>query len=255
MKTQSSEGIGKLFSLPVLVSLFLFAGCATAPQPVVPPVPPKPEPSEAVSAAQKAVQEMTPAAPAAPTPPPAPPAQPAAPPAPPPPEAPPPAEPPQDPIATGAVLLDPSVPEDAKTIQGRLAELGFYKMAIDGAWGRGSRAALRTYKVKNNLKKDDQWDKETQMALFSKGGAPAQPVDTSDPIASGAVFLNPSNAQDAQTIQGRLAELGFYRGAIDGIWGRGSRAALQAFKEKYSLPNPGRWDQETQKALFREIRK
>ena len=251
MKTLYSEGIGKLFSLPVLVPLFLFVGCATAPQPVAPPVPPKPEISEAVSAVQKAAEEIAPAAPAAPSPPPAPPAIPAAPPAPAPSAEPPAAEPAQDPIATGAVLLNPSVPDDAKTIQSRLAELGFYKMAIDGIWGRGSRTALRAYKVKNNLKKDDQWDEKTQMALFSKGGAPAQPVDASDPIASGAVLLDPSASQDAQTIQGRLAELGFYRGAIDGIWGAGSRAALRTFKEKSSLPNPEKWDKETQMLLFR----
>jgi peptidoglycan hydrolase-like protein with peptidoglycan-binding domain len=153
------------------------------------------------------------------------------------------------------VLLDPSVSDNAKTIQRRLAELGFYKMAVDGAWGRGSRAALRAYKGKNGLKEDEQWDKGTQISLFSKGASPFQPVDTSDPIASGAVFLNPSDSQDVQTIQGRLAELGFYNGAIDGIWGSETRAALRAFKEKNSLPLPEKWDKETQMLLFREVRK
>ncbi len=136
------------------------------------------------------------------------------------------------------MLLNPSEPEDAKTIQGRMAELGFYKMAIDGALGRWSRAALRAYKEKNGLKKDKQWDKATLIALFSKGAGSVQPVDTSDPIASGAAFLNPSDSQDAQAILGRLAELSFYSGAIDGIWGSESRAALRAFKEKNSLPTP-----------------
>jgi peptidoglycan hydrolase-like protein with peptidoglycan-binding domain len=255
LKAQSSEGIGKLFSFLVLVSLFLFIGCATAPQGVPPPVPPKPETSEADSAVQKAAKEIVSAAPAAPSPPPAPPAAAAAPPAASPSEAPPPAEPPQDPVAAGAVLLDPSVSDDAKTIQRRLADLGYYKMAIDGAWGRGSRAALRAYKETNGLPQDEQWDKGTQIALFSKGASPVQPVDTSDPIASGAVFLNPSDSQDVQTIQGRLAELGFYDGGIDGIWGSGTRAALRAFKEKNSLPAPEKWDKETQKLLFREVRK
>jgi len=255
MKTQWSQMTGKLFSLPVFVFLFFFAGCATAPQPVTPPVLPKPDASEAVSAAEKAARERAPAAPTAPGPPPAPPAKPVSPPAPPPPAPAPPPEAPQDPIATGSVLLNPSAPEDAKTIQSRLAELGFYKMAIDGAWGRGSRAALRAYKEKNGLKKDEQWDKETQIALFGKGAGSVQPVDTSDPIASGAVFLNPSDSQDVQTIQGRLAELNFYSGAIDGIWGSESRAALRAFKEKNSLPNPEKWDKETQMLLFREVRR
>jgi peptidoglycan hydrolase-like protein with peptidoglycan-binding domain len=255
MKTQSSQMTGKLFSLPVFVFLFLLAGCATSPQPVAPPVPPKPDTSEDGSAGQKAGRETAPSAPTAPGPSPAEPAKPAAPPAPPPSEPSPSAEIPQAPIAAGAVLLDPSASDDAKTIQSRLADLGFYKMAIDGAWGRGSRDALRAYKEKNGLKKDEQWDKETQIALFSKGASPVQPVDTSDPLASGAVFLNPSDSQDVQTIQGRLAELGFYNGAIDGIWGQESRAALRAFKEKNSLPIPEKWDKETQMLLFREVRK
>jgi peptidoglycan hydrolase-like protein with peptidoglycan-binding domain len=89
------------------------------------------------------------------------------------------------------------------------------------------------------------------VALLGKGGAPGQPVDTSDPLASGIVFLNPSDSQDAQTIQGRLAELGLYSGAVDGIWGKDSQDALRDFKEKNSLPNPEKWDKETQVRLFK----
>jgi peptidoglycan hydrolase-like protein with peptidoglycan-binding domain len=51
-------------------------------------------------------------------------------------------------------------------------------------------------------------------------------------------------------IQIRLAELGLYRGPIDGIWGKGSRAALKALKEKNFLGNPDKWDKETRKLLF-----
>jgi peptidoglycan hydrolase-like protein with peptidoglycan-binding domain len=161
----------------------------------------------------------------------------------------------QDPIASGAVLLNPSIFEDAMTIQSRLTELGFYKTPIDGMWGRGSRAALRAFKEKNNLKNPEQWDKETQVALLGKGGAPGQAVDTSDPLASGAVFLNPFKPDDVQTFQGRLAALGFYSGAVDGIWGNDSQAALRAFKEKSGLKNPEQWDKETQMLLFRELGK
>ncbi len=242
MKTRVGEGIKRISSLLVVGFLLLFVGCATAPKPVPPPAPAKPETPEAGPAVPKEAREKAPAPP------------PAAP-APPPPAAPSPAEAPQDPIATGAVLLNPSVPDEAKTIQSRLAQLGFYKMAIDGAWGPGSRAALRVYKTMNRLPKDDRWDKETQVALFGKGAAAAPPVDTSDPIASGAVFLNPADSQDAQTIQGRLAELGFYNGGIDGVWGSESRAALQAFKEKNSLPHPQKWDKPTQMLLFRQVQK
>lgn len=65
-------------------------------------------------------------------------------------------------------------------------------------------------------------------------------------------MLDPASSPDAQMIQTRLAKLGLYKGAIDGKWGRMSRAALKSFKEKYSLGNPEDWDRETQIRLFRE---
>jgi peptidoglycan hydrolase-like protein with peptidoglycan-binding domain len=107
------------------------------------------------------------------------------------------------------------------------------------------------FKEKNKLKNPEQRDKETQVVLLGKGGAPGQPVDTSDPLVTGVVFLNPSVSQDAQTIQGRLAELGLYSGAVDGIWAKDARAALRDFKEKNSLPDPEKWDKETQVHLFK----
>jgi len=94
--------------------------------------------------------------------------------------------------------------------------------------------------------------------------APAQPVEKPAPpapesrqhlVLSGETLLDPTVPRDAKVIQGRLAELGLYRGAIDGVWGRNSRAALKAFKEKNSLGDPESWDRDTQILLFRETGK
>ncbi len=164
------------------------------------------------------------------------------------------AEPPVDPIASGTTLLDPAIAKDAEMIQTRLVELGLYKGAIDGIWGKGSRAGLKAFKEQNSLKDPDKWDKETQILLFGgsdrAGQASGEPDEES--IASGEVLLNPDDAKGARIIQKRLAELGLYKGPIDGIWGKGSRAGLKAFKEQNSLGAPDRWDKETQKALFRK---
>jgi len=251
VKMRWKRAPGTTFIVVAFLSILLFLGCAGTREPVSEPVLPKQETSEVVSAPQKIDRDLAPPVPAIPSPPPSQPAPPVPEPQPAPKPQPAAEEAAQDPIASGALLLNPSVFEDAKAIQIRLAELGFYKMAIDGMWGRDSRAALRVFKEKNSLKSPEQWDKETQVALFGKGGAPGPPVDTSDPLASGTVLLTPANPQDAQTIQGRLAELGFYSGAVDGIWGRDSRAALRDFKEKNSLPNPEKWDKETQIHLFK----
>ncbi len=255
MKMRWERAAGRKFIAVAFFSILVLLGCAGTRQPVSEPVPPKPETSEVVSEVQKTDRVMVPSAPAVATPLPPQPK-----PRTPEPQAIPKPQPgveetAQDPIASGALLLNPSVLEDAKAIQSRLAELGVYKMAIDGMWGRDSRAALRFFKEKNNLKCSDQWDKETQLALFGTGGTPGPLLDTSDPLASGTLLLSPSNPEDAQTIQGRLAELGFYGGAVDGIWGKDSRAALRAFKEKSSLKNPEQWDKETQMLLFRGLGK
>jgi hypothetical protein len=70
------------------------------------------------------------------------------------------------------------------------------------------------------------------------------------PFATGTIVLNPNNRLAAKLIQARLAELGFYRDRIDGIWKGHSREALKEFKETRGLSYTVRWDMNTQKALF-----
>ena len=55
---------------------------------------------------------------------------------------------------------------------------------------------------------------------------------------------------DATVVQRRLQDLGYYAGAIDGLWGPRSRAALKTFKIAVGLPRDSRWTWETQDALL-----
>ncbi len=91
----------------------------------------------------------------------------------------------------------------------------------------------------------------SQAAPPASAAVPSAPEAAQDPIAAGSVLLNPAQSQDAQKIQTRLAEFGLYKGAIDGIWGKGSRASLKAFKEQNGLESSDQWDRETQILLFR----
>jgi peptidoglycan hydrolase-like protein with peptidoglycan-binding domain len=172
-------------------------------------------------------------------------------------QAPPPPPTAQQPVLSGETLLDPAVPRNAQMIQSRLAELGLYKGSIDGKWGKMSRAALKSFKEKNGLSNPESWDKDTQILLFRGANLTAQPVSVASqkPISSGLTLLDPAAPLDAQMIQSRLAELGLYRGAIDGKWGKMSRAALRSFKEKNGLSDPESWDKETQILLFHETEK
>lgn len=74
------------------------------------------------------------------------------------------------PIASGKVFLNPLLKKDAKQIQSRLAELGYYEMKVDGMFGEGSRSSLKKFREDNGLGKNALWDIETQKALFSGSG-------------------------------------------------------------------------------------
>jgi TolB-like protein len=63
-------------------------------------------------------------------------------------------------------LLQPSNSSDAKLIQARLFQLGYYTSKIDGKWKKYSIAALKKFKKQNHLPNVDKWDIETQKALF-----------------------------------------------------------------------------------------
>jgi peptidoglycan hydrolase-like protein with peptidoglycan-binding domain len=157
-------------------------------------------------------------------------------------------QPPQaSPVAE--TLLDPALPHDAELIQGRLAELGLYRGAIDGKWGARSRAALKTFKARSGLPDTETWDPGTQAVLF-KGVDPGRPMTVGTAVSEVSNLLDPTVARDAERIQARLAELGLYKGAIDGKWGARSRAALKSFKQKSGLGDSDAWDKETQIRLF-----
>ena len=70
------------------------------------------------------------------------------------------------------------------------------------------------------------------------------------PLALGSTALDISLHDHAAVVQGRLAKLGFYKKSIDGLWGSGSRGALQDFQRANGLdPNSG-WNMQTQMKLF-----
>ena len=234
----------------IILTAFLITGCPKATQTPTPPPEEKKEAPAPVSPPRQPAQEPAPASPATPS------STPAAPPLskttqPPPPPSPPPlvVDTKEKSIAGGEILLNPTITEDAKMIQTRLTDLGLYKGSIDGIWGKGSQAALRAFKAQNALSSPGKWDKETQMLLFQE--VPSNSEAMQKLMASGEILLNPGIPQDAKLIQARLSELGLYKGSIDGKWGKGSQAALKAFKENNSLENPDLWDKETQMRLFR----
>jgi hypothetical protein len=63
--------------------------------------------------------------------------------------------------------MDINLAEDAKRVQERLAELGFYSGEKDGRWGPASRRALGEFKLSNGLVPDNRWDADTEQSLYA----------------------------------------------------------------------------------------
>lgn len=67
-------------------------------------------------------------------------------------------------------LLKLTVQADAKLVQGKLKSLGFYEGSVDGAFGKGSQAALVKFKTAKGLERTPNWDARTQAAMFGENG-------------------------------------------------------------------------------------
>ena len=166
-----------------------------------------------------------------------------------------------DNASTEAQALDLLDLQDATSVQKRLVELGFLSVPPNGIWGPRSRQALRDFKHVNGLPPDDAWDSLTNKKLFSSnaekktaietGTKPAGPIQSLDTNYSPppGTTLNPLNRADAINLQQRLAELGFFVGKSDGLWGLTSREALRKFRTAAGLPADDRWNSETEIAL------
>lgn len=103
-------------------------------------------------------------------------------------------------------------------------------------------------------RRDDKLRQEASAILESWRNA-ATPQTTVQPKSapSTARLLNIKNGNNARMVQGRLQQLGYYKGPIDGGFGSQSVAALRAFKRDQStLPTDDVWDLETQEVLMNQ---
>ena len=65
-----------------------------------------------------------------------------------------------------------------------------------------------------------------------------------------ATLMNLKTKADAKRVQQALAAQGLYKGKIDGIFGKRSKAALSRYRASMALPATPVWDLETQAALL-----
>jgi peptidoglycan hydrolase-like protein with peptidoglycan-binding domain len=85
-----------------------------------------------------------------------------------------------------AAGMNPLNRADRQRIQQRLSDLGYYTASGEGFWGPASRSALRSFKAKNGLPDDDEWNAMAEAALFDDQAARVTDPGMATPRTAGA---------------------------------------------------------------------
>jgi peptidoglycan hydrolase-like protein with peptidoglycan-binding domain len=150
------------------------------------------------------------------------------------------AQPPPAPLAYVQPLPGPAV----QSVQEQLRQSGVYAGRVDGVWGADSQAALERFQQTHQLQVTGQLNQATVATLGLDPNAllarPPQPPP-----------LPPDHltAASVRAVQAQLRTLGFYRGAVDGVWGPGTEAALESFQRGRGLTSDGQLGPATVTAL------
>ncbi len=163
---------------------------------------------------------------------------------------------------------------DARLVQKRLKELGYYRGTVDGKFGNASVDALKRFQSNNNLNPDGKAGKATYDILFSWEARPANvtptpvilvtlpPEPTAEPTATptpapmtreNTVTIRlGSTGDDVVRMQRRLTELGYYVSTADGVCKSDDVAAIRAFQTMNGLKADGAAGYDTLSKLYSE---
>ena len=147
------------------------------------------------------------------------------------------------------VLRIGSTGADVSDLQARLSELGYYTGAIDGRYAVGTQAAVSEFQSRNGLAADGIAGRQTQDLLYSSA-AQAKMVSAQGGDEGYLLLKLGASGLEVRKLQGRLAELGYYAGGVDGIYGETTVTAVKAFQRNNGLSGDGQAGEQTQKKLF-----
>ena len=129
--------------------------------------------------------------------------------------------------STGYETLEFGSEGDAvRKLQNRLSALGYKPGYTDGKFGASTEAAVMAFQANNGLTVDGKAGPATQRALYGTSAQSSVTYSTLWPGDTGEAVRN---------MQYTLYELGYYDGAIDGIYGNTTSDAVRAFQIENSL--------------------
>ena len=139
---------------------------------------------------------------------------------------------------------------DVKYVQSLLAKNGFDPGAIDGVAGASTKNAILRAQKALGLTPDGVVGSRTLSAL--EGGKTVDEIATKVNVADTTVAVGETTTRSSSTVmnlQKLLADRGFYNGAVDGLMGSQTRAAIIAAQKAYNLTADGVAGSQTLAAL------
>jgi hypothetical protein len=135
------------------------------------------------------------------------------------------------PAASTVAATQPSA--TVKAMQGELAKAGYYTGQVDGIFGTMTIAAIKSAQRAAGLTIDGVYGPATHQAVIA--------VITGDDSSSQSSY----SSKFIVEVQGDLKQLGYYKGAVDGLYGPKTIAAIKTFQKARAIAVTGNIDQGT----------
>ena len=138
-------------------------------------------------------------------------------------------------------------------VQQRLRQIGDYPGAVDGVWGPDSVTALERFQQMHGLQPTGQLNQATVASLGLDSatllGAPTVAAVVPPVVPTPPPYQPVLSVHGVQLVQERLRGLGYYGGAIDGVWGAATQDAIGRFQQGRGLQPSGQLNPATAAAL------
>lgn len=145
-------------------------------------------------------------------------------------------------------------------LQEALVKLGYNTNGVDGRFGAGTQRAVIAFQKANKLTADGLAGRRTleliNQQVENAGGSSSSSSSGSSGSASSSstgftrTLRKGYTGDDVRQVQQQLKSLGYYSGSVDGVYGTGSMAAVQAFQRKNGLTADGLAGAQTFAKLF-----
>jgi peptidoglycan hydrolase-like protein with peptidoglycan-binding domain len=136
---------------------------------------------------------------------------------------------------------------EVSNLQELLSKRGFYNGAVDGIMGPQTRTAIVAAQKSYGLVTDGVAGTQT-ITVLESGASPVSIAAKNSETLSSNVIAKTSD-KDVVVLQQLLAKRGFYNGAVDGVKGAQTNAAIAAAQKNYGLTADGIAGAQTMAAL------